>query len=104
MLDHPSLTSQPRCIQAGLCPYGDEYVYLHAGDVCLSFSYDEFLQLAQVVRDTARDLQARVLAQGRRTEADSRQEPFLRSLFPPDDPATRLASVLCLLQTETESG
>jgi len=102
MSDYHSQTSQPMRIQAGLCPHGDGHVYLHAGYVCLSFSYDEFLHLAQVVRDTARDLQEQVLAQGRQTEADAQQGLRSLPLFHPGDPATPLAGVLCLLQTETD--
>jgi len=102
MLDHPPQASQPMHNHAGCCSYDDGHVYVHTGSIRLVFSYQEFLALASVVRDTARKLQERILFQRQQTATGSQQRRSFQSLLHSKDPATQLVGVWSLLQTETD--
>jgi hypothetical protein len=102
MSDYSSHAFQPMDIHAGFCSQDGRHVYLYAGHVCLSFSHEEFVRLAHVVRETARALQERGLPQAQQHAADNHQAPASLPLLRTDDPATQLAGALCLLQAETD--
>ena len=102
MLDQLPQASQPGSIQASVCSYGGGHVCLSTGYICLSFSYEEFLQLAQVVQDIARVVHEQILTPEHHTKPLIQEEDSSLTLTRTDDPATRLASILCLLRTETD--
>lgn len=101
MSDSVSQVSQSMHISAGVCSSNENHIYLYAGEVCLVFSHQEFLQLFQVVRDVSRELQEKLLMQEQQASAYDCQALASVPFFRPDDVATRLATVLSLLQGET---
>lgn len=101
MSDSSRQPSRPMHLSAGFCSQDKDHVYLYAGELCLILNHQEFLGLVQVVCDVARELQETMLTGEPQTIARDCQVLTSLPFFRPDDAATRLATVLSLLQGET---